>query len=90
MRETPVSRNAPYSASVDRRDREWSETVILLAELNAAGEASFSLQPVLLDGAGNPQLLADDEARALIKRLDAMSPKAEIRGYGGLGHLQLP
>ena len=88
--ETPVSRHAPYSADVNRRDREWSETAIALAELNAAGEANFSLQPALLDADGNPLLLEGDAARALIERLDAMSPNAEIDFRGRLGRLQLP
>ena len=89
MRETPVSRNAPYSVTVDRRNREWSETVIALADLKETGEAQYSLQPALLDAAGNPQLLAGDEARAVIERLDALSPKAQIGFCAGLGHLQL-
>lgn len=89
VRETPISRNAPYSVTVDRRNREWSETAIVLANLSGSGEARYSLQPALLDGDGNPQLLAGDEARAVIERLDALSPKAQIRLGDGLGHLQL-
>ena len=89
VNETPVSRNAPYSVNVDRRNREWSETVIVLAEFAASGEARYSLQPALLDSVGNPQLLAGDEGRAVIERLDQMSPKAEIRFRDGLGRLQL-
>ena len=88
--ETPVSRNAPYTVSVDRRDREWSETVIVLADLAETGAARYSLQPALLDGRGNPQLLAGDDARAVIERLDAMSPSAEIRYSAGRGRLQMP
>ncbi len=87
--ETPVSRNAPYSVNVDRRNREWSETVIALADLREAGEARYALIPALLDGDGNPQLLAGDEARAVIERLEAMSPVAEFSFSDGLGHLQL-
>lgn len=87
--ETPVSRNAPYSVIVDRRNREWSETVIVLAEFAASGEARYSLQPALLDSVGNPQLLAGDEGRSVIDRLDQMSPNAEIRLFNGLGQLQL-
>lgn len=86
--ETPVSRHAPYSVNVDRRNREWSETVIVLAEFTGAGEARFSMQPALLDSAGNPQLLAGDEGRAVIQRLNEMSPNAEIHFCDGLGHLQ--
>ena len=89
VRETPVSRHAPYSVTVDRRNREWSETAIVLADLSDPGAARYSLQPALLDGDGNPQLLAGDEARAVIERLDAMSPQAKIRFGDGLGHLQL-
>ena len=89
VHETPISRNAPYSVQVDRRDREWSETVIVLADLSQTGETQYSLQPALLDADGNPQLLAGDEARAVIERLDAMSPKARIRFGDGRGHLQL-
>ena len=89
VRETPVSRNAPYSVNVYRRNREWSETVILLADLSAAGETRFWLQPALLDAAGNPQLITGDDARVVIARLNAMSASAEI-GFGdGLGYLQL-
>ena len=89
VRETPVSRHAPYAVDVDRRNREWSETVIVLAELAETGEARYTLQPALLDGDGNPQLLAGDNARAVIERLDAMSPAADIAFQAGLGHLQL-
>ena len=87
--ETPVSRHAPYTVNVDRRNRNWSETVIALADITTAGEARFSLQPALLDPNGNPQLLAGDEGRAVIDRLDEMSPNAEIRFCDGLGRLQL-
>ena len=84
-----VSRHAPYTVNVDRRNRNWSETVIALADITTAGEARFSLQPALLDPNGNPQLLAGDEGRAVIERLDEMSPNAEIRFCDGLGRLQL-
>ena len=87
VRHTPVSRNAPYSVEVDRRDREWAETVIAIAEIKADGEAAYTLQPALLDALGNPKLLYGDEARALIERLDALSPSAEISCSGGLGRL---
>lgn len=87
--ETPVSRNAPYSVNVDRRDREWSETAVVLADLASAGAARYSLIPALLDADGNPQLLAGDEGRAVIERLAAMSTNAEISFSDGLGHLQL-
>ena len=89
VRDTPVSRHAPYSVNVDRRNREWSETVIALAEINAAGEVAYTLRPALLDADGNPRLLEGDEARAVIERLDRMSPNAEIRFCDGLGRLQL-
>ncbi len=89
VKETPVSRHAPYSVNVDRRNREWSETVIVLADFAAAGEPRYSLQPALLNAAGNPQLLAGEDGRALITRLDEMSPNAEIRFRDGLGRLQL-
>lgn len=88
-RETPVSRNAPYSVTVDRRNRDRSETVIALVDFAADGQLSYALQPALLDAAGNPQLLAGDEGRAVVKRLDTMSPTVEIRYSGGLGRLQL-
>ena len=88
-RDTPVSRNAPYGVSVDRRNRNWSETAIVLADIAADGAVSFSLQPALLDADGNPLLLRGDEARALINRLDDMSPTARISYRDGLGHLQL-
>ncbi len=87
--ETPVSRHAPYSVNVDRRNREWSETVIVLAEFVASGEARYSLQPALLDSVGNPRLLAGEDGRSVIDRLDQMSPNAEIRLFNGLGQLQL-
>ena len=85
--DTPVSRHAPYSAQVDRRGRDWSETAIALVDLNAQGEAMVSLLPALLDEAGNPALLAGDEARALIYRLDAMSSHAAIAWRDGCGWL---
>lgn len=89
VRETPVSRNAPYSVSVDRRNREWSETVILVADVTETGAAKYSLQPALLDAKGNPRLLSGDEGRAVIERLDALSPGAQIAFRDNLGHLQL-
>ncbi|MDE2748422.1 MAG: CapA family protein [Chloroflexota bacterium] len=85
---TPVSRSAPYSVNVDRRNRNWSETVIALAEISAEGELAYVLKPALLDDNGNPQLLNGAEARAVIERLDAMSPMADIcygDGFGSLG-----
>ncbi len=87
---SPISRNAPYAVSVDRRNREWSETVIVFAEIAGAGDAGYSLQPALLDEAGNPQLLQGEEARAVVNRLDALSPNARILCQDGIGYLQLP
>lgn len=89
VRNTPVSRNAPYAVSVNRRNRHWSETVIVLADLATDGAVSYTLQPVLLDSVGNPQLLGGGEAQALITRLDGLSPNARISYRDGLGHLQL-
>ncbi len=86
---TPISRNAPYAVSVDRRNRNWSETVIVIAEIGAAGAATFSLRPALLDAAGNPQLLHGAEAAAVIERLAELSPNASISCCDGLGHLHL-
>ncbi len=88
VRETPISRHAPYSANVNRRGREWSETVILLAELGEGG-LQCQLQPVLLGAAGDPRLLEGDEARSLIERLAALSPGCGLRYEGGRGHLRL-
>ena len=87
--DTPVSRHAPYAVSVYRRNRNWLETVIVLADVNIDGDVTYTLQPTLLDAEGNPLLLTGDEARAVIERLDAMSPKADICFGDGLGHLQL-
>ncbi len=89
IRETIVSRNAPYSVSVDRRNRIWSETVIVMAEIDEDGDLCYHLHPVLLDETGNPQLLHGDEAQALIERLDEMSPNASLCFRDGRGHLQL-
>ena len=86
---TPISRNAPYAVSADRRDREWSETVIVLADIAADGAVDYRLQPALLDEAGNPQLLVGDAARAVIERLDGMSASARICCCGGVGHLEM-
>ena len=86
--DTPVSRNAPYSVTIKRRNRIWSETVIVLADLAVGGEVSYTLQPVLLDEDGNPQLLRGDEAQSLIERLGEMSPKAMIQYSDGLGLLR--
>ncbi len=87
--ETPISRNAPYALSAARRNRNWSESLILIAELDDEGEVGYRLQPILLDELGNPALLHGAEAEALIKRLDAMSPNASIRHIDGSGHLSL-
>ena len=57
VRDTPVSRHAPYGVSVKRRNRNWSETIVVLAEIAADGALSYTLQPALLDAVGNPQLL---------------------------------
>lgn len=89
VRDTPVSRNAPYGVTVDRRNRNWSETVIVLADVAADGSATYTLQPALLDADGNPGLLRGGAARALVNRLDDMSPNARISYRDGLGHLQL-
>lgn len=89
VRDTPVSRNAPYGVSVDRRNRNWSETIIVLADLAADGAVTYTLQPALLDAVGNPQLLRGDEAQALIARLDEMSPNARISFRDGRGYLHL-
>ena len=86
---TPISRNAPYAVGVDRRNRLWSETVIVLADIADNGEAQVRFAPALLDADGNPQLLHDNEARAVIKRLDSMSPNAAIGLRGDMGYLQL-
>ena len=85
---TPISRNAPYAVSADRRNRTWSETVIVLAELAADGAVSYRLQPALLDAVGNPQLLVGDEAREVIERLDGMSEGVTriARGSQGIRH----
>ncbi len=85
-RETPVSRHAPYSLNIKRRDRIWSETIILLAEV-AEDAVHCKLLPVLLDEDGNPQLLHGDEARAVIERLAVLSPKAALHYHDGVGNL---
>ena len=87
--ETPISRNAPYAVTVNRRNRNWSETVIVLADVADTGQVTYTLQPALLDAAGNPQLLQGKEARAVIERLDAMSPNARLCFRAGTGHLQM-
>lgn len=85
-RETPISRHSPYSLNIKRRDRIWSETIILLAEV--AGDAVHcKLLPALLDDDGNPQLLLGDEARAVIERLAVLSPKAALHYQNGVGYL---
>ncbi len=87
VRDTPVSRNAPYAVSVKRRNRTWSETVIVLLAIGEDGALRYSLQPALLDAAGNPRLLDGGEARALIARLDALSPRAALTFRDGRGYL---
>lgn len=87
--ETPVSRNAPYGLTTARRDRNWSESAIVVAELDDEGDVAYRLLPVLLDEPGNPALLKGEAAAALIKRLDAMSPRATITHVDGIGHLSL-
>ena len=83
--DTPVSRNAPYAMTVKRRNRTWSETVIVFAEVSADGKVTYQLQPALLDIVGNPQLLYGEEAQALIDRLDDMSPNASLCFRAGSG-----
>ena len=87
--DTPVSRSAPYSLNVERRDRNWSETIIVIAGLDEGGVLRYRLQPALLDARGNPSLLKGRAAKAVIERLDAMSPAAAIQYIDGLGHLRL-
>lgn len=90
VRDTPVSRHAPYVVTVDRRNRNWSETVIVLADIAADGAVTYTLQPLLLDSVGNPQLLRGGaEAQSLITRLDELSPSASINYRDGLGYLHL-
>ncbi|MCY4465459.1 MAG: CapA family protein [Chloroflexi bacterium] len=86
MRETPVSRHSPYTLNIKRRNRNWSETIILLAEV-AEGAVHCKLLPALLDDEGNPQLLQGDEARAVIERLAVLSPKAALHYHDGMGYL---
>ena len=87
--ETPVSRNAPYGLSNARRNRNWSESLIVVLELTADGAVAYRLLPVLLDELGNPALLKGRAAAALIERLGALSPNARISHRDGLGYLQL-
>lgn len=87
--DTPVSRNAPYAVSVNRRDRKWSETIIAVADIADAGIVSYTLHPALLDEAGNPRLLDGAEAQAVIGRLADMSPRAPITCRDGRGYLPL-
>ncbi len=88
VNDTIISRNAPYTLSINRRNRNWSETVIVFADIDDE-RVSYTLQPALLDARGNPQLLRGEEARAVIERLDGMSPNADIQYRDGLGHLSL-
>jgi poly-gamma-glutamate synthesis protein (capsule biosynthesis protein) len=66
-----VVRNAPYAPECGA-DREWCESLILEVTL-AEGEVRYDLWPVLLDAAGNPQLLEGEDARRVIERLAGMS-----------------
>ena len=84
VRDTPVSRHAPYHLNIKRRNRNWSETVIVLAELGADG-LQCRLLPALLDEDGNPQRLHGDQARAVIQRLAVMSPKAALEYSANTG-----
>ena len=89
VKESVVSRNAPYTLNVERRNRIWSETVIVFADVDEDGDIAYSLQPVLLNEVGNPTLLKGAEAQALVERLSAMSAKAAIQYRDGRGHLSL-
>ena len=84
--DTPVSRHAPYTLDIKRRNREWAETVILLADLTSGG-LQCRLLPALLDEEGNPALLRGEEARALIQRLAVMSPKSALQYDADIGIL---
>ena len=86
VRETPVSRHSPYHLQIKRRNRNWSETIILLAEITADA-VKCKLLPALLDADGNPQLLQGDEAQAVIERLAILSPQAALHYHGGVGYL---
>ena len=83
---TIVNRNAPYVLRPSR-DRIWSETIILVVDTDKSKPAAYVMHPVLLDEAGNPALLKGSDARAVIERLAAMSPNANIRFDDGRGHL---
>ena len=89
VEETPVSRNAPYGLTMARRDRNWSESLIVVAELDDEDEIAYRLVPVLLDDLGNPALLKGAAAAALIERLNVMSPNATISHVDGIGHLSV-
>ena len=88
IEETGVSRNAPYTLSINRRNRNWSESIIVMVDLDD-GIANYRLLPVLLDACGNPNLLAGDEAASVISRLDAMSAKAALQYVDGSGQLSM-
>lgn len=90
VQETAVIRNLPYSLNIEGRDRIWSETVIVIVEIDDEGDIAYRMQPVLLDEPGNPALLKGAEAEALIDRLAAMSPNADIQYRDGKGHLLIP
>jgi Bacterial capsule synthesis protein PGA_cap len=67
-----VARNAPYVIECDP-DRAWSESAILEVTLSPGAPPRYELWPVLLDARGNPQLLRDKAAQAVIERLAALS-----------------
>ena len=69
---TAIARHAPYSLTVGR-DRQWMETVVLVADFADAAPA-YRLHPVALDEAGNPRAQRGEAARQLFARLAELSP----------------
>lgn len=83
---TIINRNAPYTLGI-RRNRIWSESVIVMVTLNQDRTVEYTLYPILLDEDGNPTRLVGKEATSLIERLGQLSPDTHIESKDNLGHL---
>lgn len=86
IHKTIINRNAPYTLGV-RYDPIWSESMIVVVNINENGSPSYKMQPVLLNEHGNPILLKGEEGEAVIKRLASMSPDANIEYHNQRGYL---
>lgn len=88
IRRTIINRNAPYTLGV-RRNRIWSESVIIVAQITDDTSLTYMMYPILLDEKGNPSRIEGGEAESVITRLANLSPNASIKYQSSIGMLHI-